>query len=346
MVPVLALLLIAAAVGAVGWWRFTAVPPPAVEIPVRADEMDVVCTGRVDAAGTVIALEPAQAGRVAAVLVKEGDAVKIGQEVLKINDEAAKAKLAQAEAAVAAAGLEVDAAKADADRVPGQLAAREHLLAAAAARAEGARKLFQQRIAQQSITPFGRIEQEAVEAQVRELEQMEAAERGQLEDQRKADPQHRVRLAKSKLRAAEADRDLAAKAVRDAVVTAPSDGTILRVQITPGGLMAPGSAVPAVVFAPAGPFVVRAEVDQEFLGRVKPGMTVTIQDENRIDGKTWPGRVRSVAGWVATRRTVVLDPGEVNDVRTVECVVEFDPPATDLWIGQQMRVRIKNEPRP
>jgi hypothetical protein len=69
-------------------------------------------------------------------------------------------------------------------------------------------------------------------------------------------------------------------------------------------------------------------------------MKAIIQDENRFDGPTWTGRVRSVAGWVAMRRSFVLDPGELNDVRTVECVVDIDPPADDLWIGQRMRVRV------
>ena len=47
-----------------------------------------------------------------------------------------------------------------------------------------------------------------------------------------------------------------------------------------------------------------------------------------------------MAGWVAQKRSFLLDPGEVNDVRTVECVVELDRPADGLWVGQRVRVRI------
>lgn len=339
MFPVLGLLLLAGSIGAAAWWRYRPAPepPPA---PLSPEEMDVVCTGRVDAAGTVIPLEPAQAGRVVRVSVKEGQAVKAGQEILRLDDESARARLAQAEAVVDAARVELDAAAADVERVPNQLAAREHLLSAAAARVEAARKLLQQRREQQTVSPLGRAELGAAEAQIRELEQMEAAERGQFEDLKKTDPLLRVRLTKARLKSAEADRDLADKAVRETVLAAPGDGVVLRLQASPGGMLAPGTPVPAVVFAPSGPLVVRAEVDQEFLGRVKPGMAAVIQDENRIDGRTWAGRVESVAGWVATRRAIILDPGELNDVRTVECVVSVDPPASDLWIGQRMRVRV------
>ena len=90
----------------------------------------------------------------------------------------------------------------------------------------------------------------------------------------------------------------------------------------------------------------RAEVDQENLSRVRVGMLAVVQDENRLDGPTWKGRVRDVARWVAPRRTYVLEPGELNDVRTLECVIELEPDTAEkLWIGQRMRVRIlRDEP--
>lgn len=327
-------------IGATAWWFYGPTPEPTATTAVKEVEMDVVCTGRVDAAGMIIALEPARAGRVVAVSVNEGDAVKAGQEVLRLDATAAQAQLAQADAVVEASRVEVDAASADAERAPNQLAARQYLLAAAASRVDAARKLLQQRKEQQTVTPVGKAELEAMEAQIRELEQLEAAERGALDDLKRSDPRLRVRLAQAKLKAAEADRDYVEKALRETVLTAPGDGTILRLQASVGGIISPGSPLPAVVFAPAGPLIIRAEVDQEFLGRVKPGMSAVIQDENRADGPTWKGRVRSVAGWVAMRRSVVLDPGELNDVRTVECILDIDPPADNLWIGQRMRVRL------
>ncbi|MGL6097965.1 MAG: HlyD family efflux transporter periplasmic adaptor subunit, partial [Fimbriiglobus sp.] len=190
------------------------------------------------------------------------------------------------------------------------------------------------------LVPLGKFEAEAMEAQVREVEETAAAQRVQLDELRKTDRDLRVRLATAKLTAATADRDLAENMVRECTLTAPADGTILRMQVSVGGPVATGGSVPPVVFAPAGPLLVRAEVDQEFLGMVAPGMRATVQDENHPEGPTWPGRVRTVAGWVAMRRSIVLDPGEMNDVRTVECVIELDSPAGGLWVGQRVRVRV------
>jgi hypothetical protein len=43
---------------------------------------------------------------------------------------------------------------------------------------------------------------------------------------------------------------------------------------------------------------------------------------------------------VAPRRTVLLEPGELNDVRTVECVITLEGGTESLLVGQRMRVRI------
>ena len=54
----------------------------------------------------------------------------------------------------------------------------------------------------------------------------------------------------------------------DCVVRAPTDGTIVRLSAAKGMLLGPGTPLePAIVFAPAGPLVVRAEVEQADAGR-------------------------------------------------------------------------------
>jgi len=132
----------------------------------------------------------------------------------------------------------------------------------------------------------------------------------------------------------------AEKAVRDCVLLAPTGGVVLRVQTSRGESVAPGSPQPPVNFRPDSPLVVRADLEQEFLGRVQAGMKATVRDDARADSPTWTGKVLRVGNWVARKRTVLLDPGEVNDVRTVECVIALDGPADGLLIGQRMRVRI------
>jgi hypothetical protein len=54
--------------------------------------------------------------------------------------------------------------------------------------------------------------------------------------------------------------------------------------------------------------------------------------------------VARVSEWFARRRSVLLEPGQVNDVRTLECIVAFDDPDPPiLRIGQRMRITIGEE---
>ena len=113
--------------------------------------------------------------------------------------------------------------------------------------------------------------------------------------------------------------------------------------MTRGEAVAPGTPLPPIAFRPDGPLVVRAELEQEFLGRVRPGQKAVVRDEARADSPTWAGKVLSVGQVVARKRSILLEPGEINDVRTVECVVGLDGDASGLLVGQRMRVRIARE---
>jgi hypothetical protein len=60
--------------------------------------------------------------------------------------------------------------------------------------------------------------------------------------------------------------------------------------------------------------------------------------------------VARVSEWFARRRSVLLEPGQVNDVRTLECIVTLDkdaaPKGARLRIGQRVHVTIQNRPAP
>ncbi len=167
-------------------------------------------------------------------------------------------------------------------------------------------------------------------------------EKDRLAELTAASPGLRVKAAEAKKTQAQIALKQAEKAVRDCVLTAPSAGVVLRVNVSAGETAMPGS-VPAIIFRPDGPLVVRAELEQEFIGRVKPNMKATVTDDTRADSPTWSGRVQRVGAFVSRRRSILLEPGEVNDVRTVECVIALDGPTDGLLVGQRMRVRIGKE---
>lgn len=335
----LAVVLLIAPLAAVGWWLNRPAPTPEAVVPPA--DLDVVCTGRVDVIGQVVGLDPSQGGRVKRVIA-EGKTVGKDDVLLELDDSAAVIRERAAKAQVDGLTADLERAKQTRDRFPEQLKTRGVVAAANAARAESAKKAIEQKLAQDGVgVKYSEIEKAAMAAQVAEIDATVKAEAATLLDVGKENPEFLVTAAQARLDAATADHDLAKKAVAECKLLAPGPGRILRVHVGEGGIIGPGGFQPAVVFAPDGPLVVRAEVDQEFLGRVKEGMVAEVQDDNRPDERGRTGRVASIAKWVARRRTMVLEPGEVNDVRTVECVVVLDGTTADLFIGQRMRVRIK-----
>lgn len=337
----LAVVLLVGSLAVAGWYFFT--PKKDDRQPLRAEDLDVVCTGRVDAPQMVISLDPAQAGRVVEVFVKEGDEVTTDQPILKLDDSIAVHRRKQAEAAVTAAATDRDRVKAEAAQFPDQVKVRRAMVAAAGEQVTAAEKNLEARRALSGLQKPGEAEIAGMEAMVRQLRELKKAEEIGLAQLEKAEREnfadYAVKAAEARLAAAEADLELARKSEKECVLLAPARGHILRLQATKGGNLAPGY-VPAVVFAPAGKRVVRAEVDQEYLTKVHEGQAVEIQDESRLDSPKWTGKVKSVSKWVAQRRTMILEPGEINDVRTLEAVVEPDDDK-GLVIGQRMRITIR-----
>ncbi|MBN9122664.1 MAG: HlyD family efflux transporter periplasmic adaptor subunit [Planctomycetes bacterium] len=338
---IIAVLFLVAPLAAVGWWLSrpkgdTAPPPPALA------DLDVVCSGRVDGLVPVVSLAPAVPGKVAEVLASEGQSVPAGKPLLRLDDDALRLRVEEAKAALAAVDVEIEAATLETKLHPARVASQKLVIAGAADRTATARKLLAERKVAKEFGTVAATEIIAAEAEVRQAERLEAIEADRLAELSAAKPELRVRAAEVKKFQAQIALKQAEKAVRDCVLTAPSAGVVLRVGVSAGETAAPG-VPPAVLFRPDGPLVVRAELEQEFIGRVKPGMRATVTDESRTDSPTWTGRVKQLGAFVARRRNVLLEPGEVNDVRTVECVIALDGSTDGLLVGQRMRVRIGKE---
>ena len=109
-------------------------------------------------------------------------------------------------------------------------------------------------------------------------------------------------------------------------MTAPSAGTVLRVQARQGrGRRARAARPRRWSSARPGRWSSGRSSSRSSSAGWRRAWRPTVRDENRPDGPTWTGRLARMAGWVARRRCVVIEPGELNDVRTVECVVAIDP---------------------
>jgi multidrug resistance efflux pump len=341
--PVVALLLLLAPLAGVAWWLSRPKSEGPAPLPSLSD-LDVVCLGRVNGENPVIHLEPTLAGKVVKVRENlEGKHVNAGDPLVELDAKTLELRVKEANAALNAAEIEVEAAKLEAKLHPIRKATQEAAVAAAADRIATARRVVEEKKTARSFGTVTPAELAAAESEVRQYEQLEGVEKSRLDELKLADPNLKVRAAEAKRAVAAATCEQAQKAVADCVLRAPVGGTVLRVQTSIGESVAPGSPLPPIVFRPDGPLVVRAELQQEFLGRVKTGMKATVRDDARADSPTWTGTVRSVGQLVAPRKAILLEPGELNDVRTVECVIALDRNGEGLLVGQRMRVRIGRE---
>jgi multidrug resistance efflux pump len=154
------------------------------------------------------------------------------------------------------------------------------------------------------------------------------------------DPALEVRAAEADVAAARAGLHEAQHALDECTLKAPVAGTVLRVLVGPGDVLdgRPGRSV--IVFCAAGPRFIRAEVEHEFARYLRSGQTALLEDDVS-GGPIWRGKVKQVSDWYTRRRSVMNEPMQANDVRTVECLIEPDAGAPPLRVGQRLRVVIQ-----
>lgn len=297
----------------------------------------LVSPGDVDVEGGVYPLAPLVPGEVAEVFVQEGQRVTKKTPLLRLESKLARLQVSGARATVEQAQTRLARAKLSVPEHGLQITQQEQAVLIAQA---------QEKAQQSQLAKLARL----VKDQLLSVEDYEAAtEKGaaaraavkveqlKLEQLRLADPGSTIRLAEADLTLAREQLATAEEQLARHTLIAPEDGVVLRVLVSAGQALSAAARQPALWFQPAGPLIVRCEVDQQFVDRVSPGMKCDIY-EDRLDKPGWTGRVQRCSGWIAPRRSVSDDPLERRDVRTLECLITFDTSPSSLRIGQRLRV--------
>lgn len=123
---------------------------------------------------------------------------------------------------------------------------------------------------------------------------------------------------------------------------APVDGRIVSRNIQPGAAVSPASG-PVFVLLPDAPHIVRAEVNESFVGAVHEGMHADVLDDSGNGNAPLSARVLRI-GTVFGASALEEDPMVRATTRSVECVLVFDQPPPASWrIGQRVLVRFKTD---
>ena len=129
---------------------------------------------------------------------------------------------------------------------------------------------------------------------------------------------------------------------------APFDAEVVHVAAQPGESVSPSSGA-LFTLLPQKPRIVRAELNESFVGVIKPGMHAEVSASNDVANAHWSAHVLRI-GQVYGPATLENDPQVRANARTVECVLAFDQPNSnqtrDLRIGQRVMVRFGATPAP
>lgn len=150
----------------------------------------------------------------------------------------------------------------------------------------------------------------------------------QLDAEQAAD-QAAADIAAQKL--AEAKYELAQRSLH-----APFDATVVHVTAQPGASVSSSNAL--FTLLPDKPRIVRAELNESFVGAVHPGMRAEVVANDDSENGHWNAHVLRI-GQVYGPATLENDPQTRANTRTVECVLAFDQPEQQLRIGQRVIVR-------
>lgn len=299
VVAVAAVVVLGAAV--LGWarWRGPVVDAFALQAAplVRTVQVSarVEALTRVDVGATIT-------GRVAEVLVREGDAVRAGQPLLRLETDELRATLAQARASEQQAQARLSGLRTT-GRAQAQAALAQADAGVVAARAEMERA---QALVAQGFVSGSRLDEARRALQVAEAQQANA--RAQVAANRDGGTDEVQ--AQAQWQAAKAATEATQARLAQAELRAPTDGRVLTRDVEPGQIVQPGKALLALALA--GPTVLVAQADERFLDQLATGQPATVVAD-AYAGQRFAARLSRIAPRVDAQRGAIEVKFEMTD---------------------------------
>jgi multidrug resistance efflux pump len=337
-VPVLVVgLAVLAVLGLLRFWPQA--PLDAALTSPTAPPTRLVCYGYVDSRHGPLLLQPTRAGRVVRVYVQEKQTVSTNAPLVQLDDHLVKLQEQEATLAIQAAKLQLTKGQSGLKQYQARQAEARAALEAAQNKVLAAQYAMDRREELVKKELANSMEAEVGRAQLNEARALVKVEQNRLIELQAVDPEIEMKLAQLQLERGQRQLELARQEREEYQLKAPVSGLVLRVQAQEGDLVGPTSPRSAVWLAPAGAWIVRAEVSQEFAGRVRQGLDVQVEDEASgcLLGK---GTVAEVSDWFLPRRQFSALPTSINTGLTLECVLDLEEGHAPLRLGQRVRVRV------
>lgn len=296
----------------------------------------VFAVGRVEGVTGEIELRPQVDGICGQLLVAEGQAVRRGQVLLRLDD-------AQQRHEVELACAELDLVEAQLERLRNGARRQQRAEAASQYRAALAElehaQLVLTRVEQlRAAQAIPRQEADDQRTRVKSLQAQLDAAKARLELIEAPARPDEVRMAQARVSAAKARLALARTQLDRTKLRAPCEGQILQISIERGEILGPGSADPAIIFADTSNYRVRAFVEELDARRIKVNMTAAVVPDG-IPSREYQGRVVRLRPRMGPKTIWGDRPTERYDTKTREVWIELDQ-ASDLVVGLRVDVLI------
>ncbi len=297
---------------------------------------ELVLYGNVDLRQVDLAFN--DSGRITDVLVDEGDVVKQGEVVARLDTSRLMPQLDQAKAQIAAETATV--AKLEKGSRPEEIAQAQANVDAARADAVNA-SLTYNRLTTLSNSPSGgsavtQSQLDAAKAAFEAATARQTAAEQTLALAIAGPREEDVAAAKAQLRAANAQLALLQQQLDDTDLAAPVAGIVRSRLMEPGEIANPQR--PVLSIAVVDPKWVRAYVSEPDLTRVKPGMAVSVAVDG-LSGQTLAGHVGFISP-VAEFTPRSIQTEELRTSLVYEVRVLVDDPDNVLRLGMPATVRL------
>jgi HlyD family secretion protein len=302
----------------------------------KQDQNFVKLNGRLEA--PTVDLAPKVAGRVVEVKVKEGDRVKAGDLLVKLDlGETALAPERDARGLQSAEArfndLRTGSRSAEIAQAEADVADKKAAVELARRELERQEALLSKKVGTQRDTDTARTTMERAVASAKM-----ASDRLQL--LREGFRQWQTEQARADVSRAQTVLKQSESVAREAEIRAPADGVILHRMAEPGLLLGPGQ--PAVTLAFADRLYVRTFIPETQLGRVRSGSPAEVTVD-AFPGKTFPAKVTEISPDAEFTPKPVDTPRErVNLVYAAKVDLDAGWNAP-LVPGQPADVRVKAE---
>ena len=333
--------LCAGAIAAVQRWRNgdgeKAVVPAVESLPVPRGPGSGVgarALGKVEAASEEIGVSSDITGRIAEILVDEGDVVEKGAPLVRLEPfvyasrvEAAKAALAQAVARKKL--LEAGARSEDIDVARALLEATKASERLAVLAWERTRQLIESGITAQHAADEVREEAGRARSRVKAAEERLKIALHETRKEELDAAEAEVAQRKHELAVAEAE-------LEKTVLKAPIAGTIVRKNLRMGEAVSSFQVSPVVTIADMLDLRVRAEVDEVDMAHVRVGQPVELE-VLALAGRVLHGKVLRLGKTMGRKKVESNDPNERVDSRVLEVLIDIDEP-DELPLGFRVTV--------